>query len=259
MSKSFNNLYEPDNVNRRAQVSYMIRTYIAGFITEKILQKHNYNIAALSKMNSLQLSFILIQNQDNITVIPPRTYDTANPKASPFMIGYADSTSGSTNVNIEFALLVYDEVCDFLISQFNVESSILQQAKPLIDLDYLSTIVYPMRPSSNNFQLNTEYPIAPGPQKADFTTDISYSAAPLVHRSADVVNRYTSCNEWEPAESSEIPENDFAIFSLSQEQTFKEFDHVYLNDGVYRIPRIVNRKNIETAEKHAGPFTSTAS
>ena len=78
-----------------------------------------------------------------------------------------------------------------------------------------------------------EHPIAPGAQKVNFTADEEYSVTPLAQGFADVLNKFTKgFNEWKIGESQSILKKAFAPFGLAEGQVFKEFDLIFLYDGM---------------------------
>jgi hypothetical protein len=78
-----------------------------------------------------------------------------------------------------------------------------------------------------------EHPIAEGAQKVDFTADLDYTVTPLVQAFADVLNKYTKgFSEWKPGESQNILKKAFPPFGLAEGQVFKEYDLIYLFNGM---------------------------
>jgi hypothetical protein len=95
-----------------------------------------------------------------------------------------------------------------------------------------------------------EHPIAPGAQKVDFTADEEYSVTPLAQGFADVLNKFTKgFNEWNVGESQSILKKAFALFGLSEGQVFKEYDLIYLHDGMmFWGARNVDGRGFDTEE-----------
>ena len=78
-----------------------------------------------------------------------------------------------------------------------------------------------------------EHPIAPGAQKVDFSADKEYTVMPLLQGFADFLNQYTKgFNEWKVGEAQSILKKTFAPFGLAEGQVFKEYDLIYLYDGM---------------------------
>jgi hypothetical protein len=78
-----------------------------------------------------------------------------------------------------------------------------------------------------------EHPIAGGAQKVDFTADSEYSVTPLAQGFADVLNKFTKgFKEWKVGEAQSILKKTFPPFGLAEGQVFKEYDLVYLRDGM---------------------------
>jgi len=84
-----------------------------------------------------------------------------------------------------------------------------------------------------HFEWKGEHPIAPGAQKVDFTADEGYSVTPLIQTFADVLNQYTrGFKEWKVGESQDILKKPFPPFGLTEGQVFKEYDLIYLHEGM---------------------------
>lgn len=78
-----------------------------------------------------------------------------------------------------------------------------------------------------------EHFVAADAQKVDFTADIEYTVTPLLQGFADVLNQYTKgFNEWKIGETQNILGKAFAPFGLAEGQIFKEYDLVYLHNGL---------------------------
>jgi len=78
-----------------------------------------------------------------------------------------------------------------------------------------------------------EHPITPGAQKVDFFADEEYTVMALSQDFADILNQYTKgFNEWKVGEAQSILKKTFAPFGLAEGQVFKEYDLIYLYDGM---------------------------
>ena len=78
-----------------------------------------------------------------------------------------------------------------------------------------------------------EHPIGPGAQKVDFSADEEYMVTPMIQGFADVLNQYTKgFNVWKTGEPQSILKKAFAPFGLAEGQIFKEYDLIYLYDGM---------------------------
>ncbi len=78
-----------------------------------------------------------------------------------------------------------------------------------------------------------EHPIATGAQKVDFTADEEYTVTPLIQGFADVLNKYSKgFNEWKVGETQNILKKAFPPFGLAEGQIFKEYDLIYLYNGM---------------------------
>ena len=78
-----------------------------------------------------------------------------------------------------------------------------------------------------------EHPIAKGAQKVDFSADIEYSITPLLQSFADILNKFTNnFNEWKVGQAQNILKKAFPPFGLTDGQIFKEYDLIYLYNGM---------------------------
>lgn len=95
-----------------------------------------------------------------------------------------------------------------------------------------------------------EHPIASGAQKVDFNADDEYSVTPLAQGFADVLNKFTKgFSEWKVGESQSILKKAFAPFGLAEGQVFKEYDLIYLHDGMmFWGARNVDGRGFDTEE-----------
>ncbi|MGG5210112.1 hypothetical protein ACQWU4_14375 [Chryseobacterium sp. MIQD13] len=95
-----------------------------------------------------------------------------------------------------------------------------------------------------------EHPIADGAQKVDFSADEEYTVTPLVQGFADVLNQYSKgFNEWKVGEPQSIFKKTFAPFGLSEGQIFKEYDLIYLYNGMmFWGARNIDGRGFDTEE-----------
>jgi hypothetical protein len=78
-----------------------------------------------------------------------------------------------------------------------------------------------------------EHAIAPGAQKVDFIADTAYVVTPLLQGFVDILNQYTKgFNEWKVGEGQDILGKAFTPFGLAEGQIFKEYDLVYIHNGM---------------------------
>ena len=78
-----------------------------------------------------------------------------------------------------------------------------------------------------------EHPIAEGAQKVDFIADEEYTVTPLIQGFADVLNQYTKgFNKWKVGETQDILKKAFPPFGLTEGQIFKEYDLIYMYNGM---------------------------
>jgi len=82
-------------------------------------------------------------------------------------------------------------------------------------------------------QWQGDHPIAAGAQKVDFTADVEYTLRPMIQPFADVLNKFTKgFNEWKAGETQSILGKAFPPFGLAEGQLFKEYDLIYINNGM---------------------------
>lgn len=95
-----------------------------------------------------------------------------------------------------------------------------------------------------------DHPIAPGAQKADFSADELYEVTPMAQGFADILNQYTKgFNEWKVGEGQNILKKAFAPFGLAEGQVFKEYDLIYLFDGLmFWGARNIDGRGFDTEE-----------
>jgi len=78
-----------------------------------------------------------------------------------------------------------------------------------------------------------EHPIVPSAQKVDFSADEEYTVTPLLQGFADNLNQYTKgFNEWKVGETQSNFKKAFTPFGLAEGQVFKEYDLIYLYEGM---------------------------
>ena len=95
-----------------------------------------------------------------------------------------------------------------------------------------------------------EHPISIGAQKVNFSADTQYTVTPLAQGFADVLNKVTSgYNEWKVGDTQSIFKKAFAPFGLVDGQVFKEYDLVYLYNGMmFWGARNVDGRGFDTEE-----------
>ena len=95
-----------------------------------------------------------------------------------------------------------------------------------------------------------DHPIAKGAQKVDFTADIEYTVTPLAQGLADVCNKYTKgFNEWKIGETQSILKRSFPPFGLTEGQLFKEYDLIYIFNGMmFWGARNIDGRGFDTEE-----------
>jgi hypothetical protein len=95
-----------------------------------------------------------------------------------------------------------------------------------------------------------DHPIAEGAQKVDFIADLDYAVTPLHLGFVSILNSATKgFNEWKPGESQSIFKKAFPPFGLTAGQIFKEYDLIYLHDGMmFWGARNVDGRGFDTEE-----------
>lgn len=77
------------------------------------------------------------------------------------------------------------------------------------------------------------HPIGEGAQKVDFTADTEYAITPMIQGFVDVLNKFTNgFNEWKIGETQNILGKAFPPFGLAEGQLFKEYDLIYVYEGM---------------------------
>jgi hypothetical protein len=75
--------------------------------------------------------------------------------------------------------------------------------------------------------------IAESAQKVDFTADIEYTITPMIQAFVDILNKFTKgFNEWRIGETQNILKKAFPPFGLAEGQIFKEYDLIYIYEGL---------------------------
>ena len=94
------------------------------------------------------------------------------------------------------------------------------------------------------------HPVAEGAQKVDYTASIEYTVTPLHQGFVDILNSVTRGYDlWKPGKSQSILKKDFAPFGLSAGQIFKEYDLIYLYDGMmFWGARNIDGRGFDTEE-----------
>jgi hypothetical protein len=79
-----------------------------------------------------------------------------------------------------------------------------------------------------------EHGIAPGAQNVDFVADEAYAVTPLLQGFADVLNKVAADGyaHWEIGQTQSIFGRAFAPFGLVKGENFKEYDLVYVHQGL---------------------------
>jgi hypothetical protein len=84
----------------------------------------------------------------------------------------------------------------------------------------------------------------------DFTAALEYTVTPLHQGFADILNSVAKgFNPWKPGESQSILKKAFVPFGLAEGQIFKEYDLMYLNDGMmFWGARNIDGRGFDTEE-----------
>ncbi|WP_051097373.1 hypothetical protein [Spirosoma panaciterrae] len=100
-------------------------------------------------------------------------------------------------------------------------------------------------------QWQGDHPIADGAQKVDFTADGAYEVTPLHPGFVAVLNQFASSgfNAWEVNSTQSILGKAFTPFGLAEGQIFKEYDLMYvLNGMLFWGARHVDGRGFDTEE-----------
>ena len=94
------------------------------------------------------------------------------------------------------------------------------------------------------------HPIAAGAQKVDFTADEAYTVKPLATGFEDILNKVTAgYDKWETGVAQSILGKPFPPFGLAAGQIFKEYDLIYLFEGLmFWGARNVDGRGFDTEE-----------
>lgn len=122
---------------------HKIKNYIEDFFINELLTRKG--IAVNSKMDThLEINIILNSVENYTTSLPPYASEKDNARIFPILIA-TDNRMNKPNPNIEFAFILYDAVCEFLIANFKkVNKRELQDLKLHLDVKYLNSIIHAM-------------------------------------------------------------------------------------------------------------------
>ncbi len=92
--------------------------------------------------------------------------------------------------------------------------------------------------------------IAEGAQKVDFTADIEYTVTPMIQTFVDILNKFTKgYDEWKIGETQNILKKAFPPFGLAEGQVFKEYDLIYVFEGLmFWGARHIDGRGFDTEE-----------
>ena len=79
-----------------------------------------------------------------------------------------------------------------------------------------------------------DHPIAAGAQKVNFIADKAYEVTPLAQGFAEAMNHVAGkgFNKWEVNSMQSVMGKAFAPFGLAEDQTFAEYDLIYVHDNM---------------------------
>jgi hypothetical protein len=122
---------------------HKIKNYIEDFFINELLTRKG--IAVNSKMDThLQVNLSLNKEQTYTTSLPPYFCEKDNARIYPVLISIGDRLN-TPNPNVEFAFILYDAVCEFLLTNFKkVNKRELQDLKMHLDVKYLNSIIHAM-------------------------------------------------------------------------------------------------------------------
>ena len=95
-----------------------------------------------------------------------------------------------------------------------------------------------------------DHPLAAGAQKVNFVADTYFGVTPLAQGFADLLNEVTNgYDTWKVGETQDIFKKNFAPFGLADGQIYKEYDLVYLFNGMmFWGARNIDGRGFDTEE-----------
>ena len=98
---------------------------------------------------------------------------------------------------------------------------------------------------------NGGHPIAPGAQKVDFVADTAYALTPLAQPFVDLLSKVAKDGyaKWELGKTQSVFGKNFAVFGLTADQNFKEYDLIYMkHDLLFWGARNVDGRGFDKEE-----------
>ena len=144
-------------------------------------------------------------------------WESIAPEVRPGSTKNADGTLKPFYLTRRFTLLD-DDTFELLVTNFADPYAKIPIAKMLI---------------KGHIEWKGTHQIAVGAQKVDFTADIEYSITPMIQAFVDILNKFTKgFNEWKIGEPQNILKKAFPPFGLAEGQLFKEYDLIYIYEGL---------------------------
>lgn len=144
-------LYSKNNSIPRPDVSFKVVEYIEEFFIENVFipKKIVFN----TKTNFLlQITIFTDHNLTYIKSLPFSFYKNENIKAFPIMICIKDRISKSNNKNVEFGLILFEAISEFLVTHYKkITRNELEDLKVNLNLHYISSINYPATQEEQRF------------------------------------------------------------------------------------------------------------
>jgi hypothetical protein len=144
-------------------------------------------------------------------------WESITPEIRPGIAKNADGTLKPFYLTRKFAIMEGDRF------QLNITNN----------ADPFGKVIISKMVIKGHIQWQGDHPIAAGAQKVDYTADEEYLVTPMIQGFADVLNQYTKgFNEWKVGETQNILKKAFPLFGLAEGQIFKEYDLIYLYNGL---------------------------
>src|SRR5579862_1168398 len=161
-------------------------------------------------------------------------WESIAPEVRPGSTKNEDGTLKPFYLTREFTFLEHDTF-ELLVTNFADPYGKLPIAKMLI---------------KGHVEWRGKHPVAEGAQKVDFTADIEYTITPMMQAFADILNKFTKgFNAWKIGETQNILKKAFPPFGLAEEQLFKEYDLIYIYEGMmFWGARHIDGRGFDTEE-----------
>lgn len=146
-----NILYSKNNSIPKPEVSFKLINYIEEFFIKNVFEPKKIILNAKTNI-LLQITIFTDHDLTYIKSLPFSIYKNENIKAFPIMICIKDRISKTNDINVEFAMILYEAITEFLATHFKkVCKEELETLKIKLDINYLSSIIYPAPLIQQNF------------------------------------------------------------------------------------------------------------